>query len=254
MMTTDTRLITDSPLQSSSPQNTHMHIKATMMRLFHPAPQAFLCPVSKQQETYHVTSSVTHLNCDITAPAATAVVSDETVALLSVAHRHVRAGAGSVMWPNEIFMLVASRTSADALHQHWILNLISVYLMCGLSLFRVLSLEGTGLDCRWASCPVWRDQTQQRQPLRLCTYRSVLWLPFMPVQLCTLLWILFVCLVILWAEGWKKWDDVILWWHRAMFMGPVWDPRGPRDNPRGFGLLGLLENKLVRVGESAGMV
>lgn len=122
--------------------------------------------------------------------------------------------------------------------------------MCDLSLFRVLSLEGTGLDCRWASCPVWRDQTQQRQPLRLCTYRSVLWLLFMPVQLCTLLWILFVCLVIFWAEGWKKWDDVILWWHRAMHMGPVWDPRGPRDNPREFGLLGFLENKLVRVGES----
>lgn len=154
------------------------------------------------------------------------------------------------MWPNEIFVLIASRTSADALHQHWILNLISVYLMCDLSLFRVLSLEGTGLDCRWASCPVWRDQTQQRQPLRLCTYRSVLWLPFMAVQLCTVLWILFVCLVILWAEGWKNWDDVILWWHRAMYMGPVWDPRGPWDNPRGFGLLGLLENKLVRVGES----
>lgn len=41
MMTTDTRLITDSPSQSSSPENAH--IKATMMRLFHPAPQAFLC-------------------------------------------------------------------------------------------------------------------------------------------------------------------------------------------------------------------
>ncbi len=99
------------------------------------------------------------------------------------------------MWPNEIFVLVASRTSADALHQHWILNLISVYLMCDLSLFRVLSLEGTGLDCRRASCPVWRDQTQQRQPLWLCTYRSVLWLPFMPVQLCLHTAVDFICML-----------------------------------------------------------
>lgn len=62
---------------------------------------------------------------------------------------------------------------------------------------------------------------------------------------CTLLWILFVCLEIVLSWGMKKIDDVILWWHRAMYMGPVWDPRGPRDNPREFGLLGFLENKLL---------
>ncbi len=54
-------------------------------------------------------------------------------------------------------------------------------------------------------------------------------------SVCTLLWILFVCLDIFLSWGMKK-----MWWHRAIYMGPVWDPKGPRDNSQEF-----LENTLL---------
>lgn len=83
---------------------------------------------------------------------------------------------------------VSNITKDSSVDTAGFLDVISMCLICDLSLPRLLSLEGTSLDCRWASRAVWRDQTEQRQPLRLCTYRSVLWPPVMPVQLCLSHW------------------------------------------------------------------
>lgn len=150
MMTTDTRLIADSPSQSFSPRNTH--IRGDNDASFSSSPSGF--PLSCFLATRNM--PVTHLNCDIiTAPA----------------------GSTNGLWRNDGTFVRNPYISRADKPDSGFWDVIWMCLTCDLSLPRLLSLEGPSVDCRWASRAVWRDQTEQRQPLRLCTYRSVLWVP-----------------------------------------------------------------------------
>lgn len=203
MMTTDARLIADSPSQSSSPQNTH--IKATVMRLFHPAPQAFLCFLATRNipcdqlgdspELWHHSSRGSSngpwRNCG-------AFVRDPYICEGRQTNGCRKCHVTRDL--NEIFMLVVSRTSQRT-HQWTLLDFFRCDFYVSNLWSVITQVTLTGRDKSWLqmsfTCCMkgsnWTTSTTTTMYLQVSSLTTSHASATLSV---TLMWMLFSCLVI----------------------------------------------------------